>query len=123
MRLRPDPSGSIARYRIFRDEAVVVILDHIQGGFARRESVIPTLRYEFDALRGGWLVQLILHLGYHVVLSRQGVGRMAYDPHPPLCREAIEKGVRFSPTFNLPHADNAEGTGLPGARSAECGTD
>src|SRR5262245_46608171 len=51
MRLRPDPSGSIARFRIFRDATIFVILDHIQGCFARRENVIPTLRYEFDELR------------------------------------------------------------------------
>src|SRR5262245_41667076 len=107
MRLRPDPSGSIARFRIFSDEAVVAILDHIQGGFARRESVIPALRYEFDALRRRGIVQLILHLGYHIVLSRQGVSGMAYDPHPPLCRAAIETGFRFSSSFHLPHADYA----------------
>src|SRR5262245_42694577 len=123
MRLRPDPSGSIARFRIFRDENIFVILDYIQGSFARRENVIPTLRYEFDELRRRGIVQLILHLGNHFVLSRQGVGGMAYDPHPPLWREAIENGVRFSPTFHFPHTDNAEGAGLPGVRYAECGTD
>src|SRR5262245_1655012 len=123
MRLRPDPSGSIARFRIFRDETIVAIIDHIQGGFARRKSVIPPLRYEFDALWRRGIVQHILHFGYHLVLSRQGVSGMAYDLHPPVFREAIEKGIRFSPSFNLPHADNAEGAGSPGLRLAESGTD
>src|SRR6185369_10315044 len=50
MCLRPDPSDLSLRFWILRDEAVVAILDHHQRGFARRESVIPTLRYEFDAL-------------------------------------------------------------------------
>lgn len=44
MRLRPAPSGPLARSRIFRDEAIVAILDHHQGGFARWESAIPAPR-------------------------------------------------------------------------------
>src|SRR5262245_29675157 len=109
MRLSPDPSGSITRFRIFRDEAFVVILDYLQGGFARRESVIPALRYEFDALWRRGTVQHILHFGHHLVLSRQGVSGVAYDPQPPVRRETIKKGVRFGPSFKFPHADDTEG--------------